>query len=95
MDMSHIHSDLKNLFRMSNATANNIRMAATVLMCTIITLVQKGQSQYFFYVFQKSISSFCFALTLEVQTCTDRENMVKGNYDDPLRFKNTRILVFG
>jgi len=42
MDINHIHSDLKNLFRMSNATTNHARIAATVLICNSATLIHIG-----------------------------------------------------
>jgi hypothetical protein len=36
IDIGNTHSDLKNLFRRSNATTNHTRMAATVLTCNYI-----------------------------------------------------------
>ncbi len=42
MDINHIHSDLKNMFRISNATANHAKIAATVLMCNSVTLIHIG-----------------------------------------------------
>lgn len=35
MDISHINPDLKKLFRRSRATTDNIRIAATVLICNL------------------------------------------------------------
>jgi hypothetical protein len=37
MDINHIHSDLKDLFKMSNATTIHSIMAATVLICNSTT----------------------------------------------------------
>jgi hypothetical protein len=36
IDIGNTHSDLKNLFRRSNATTNHTRMAATVLTCNYV-----------------------------------------------------------
>jgi hypothetical protein len=42
MDVNHIHSDLKNMFRISSATANHARIVATVLICNSVTRIQIG-----------------------------------------------------
>jgi hypothetical protein len=37
IDVSHIHSDIKNLFTISNAKTIKARMTATVLICNSTT----------------------------------------------------------
>jgi len=51
IDINHIHLDLKNLFRTSNATTNHAGIAATVLKCNSVTLIHIGYSSYIFCVF--------------------------------------------
>jgi len=63
MDINHIHSDLKNKFRISNATTNHARIVATVLMCNSVILIHIGYSSYIIYAFWKSISYFGSTLT--------------------------------
>jgi spore maturation protein CgeB len=48
MDISNIHPDIRNLFRMSNATTNSIRMVATVLISNPTTTFDILSCYYYF-----------------------------------------------